>query len=231
MVARPSYLYNGNTYTEKITSWSWNSPRVSVNEEIRHLVKSYTLKLQNLDFNFFFDHVKFSQNYIRFLPVNTYSFIDQGNDHVSILGTCKSAEKCWSDQLFSTQCGSVSWLRETSGWFHVKVFALWTTTKQKNIYLCRAANQYGTSVFCTDFTCKIREYEFGLQNTEIELCQFCHLRYYCQNKAYLFWVANQSRFVVFYALKPSNTSLITKNSFFSLPHVVVTRALPHFLFR
>ena len=78
--------------------------------------------------------------------------------------------------------------------------------------LCRvrAANQYGTSVFCTDFTCKIREYEFGLQNTEIELCQFCHLRYYCQNKAYLFWVANQSTFVVFYALKPSNTSLITK---------------------
>ena len=74
----------------------------------------------------------------------------------------------------------------------------------------RAANQYGTSVFCTDFTCKIREYEFGLQNTEIELCQFCHLRYYCQNKAYLFWVANQSRFVIFYALKPSNTSLITQ---------------------
>ena len=30
------------------------------------------------------------------------------------------------------------------------------------------------------------------------------------SKAYLFWVANQSRFVVFYALKPSNTSLITK---------------------
>ena len=74
----------------------------------------------------------------------------------------------------------------------------------------RAANQYGTSVFCTDFTCKLREYEFGLQNTEIELCQYCRLRYYCQNKAYLFWVANQSRFVVFYALKPSNTSLITK---------------------
>ena len=76
--------------------------------------------------------------------------------------------------------------------------------------LVRAANQYGTSVFCMDFTCKIREYEFGFQNTEIDLCQFCHLRYYCQNKAYLFWVANQSRFVVFYALKPSNTSLITK---------------------
>ena len=75
---------------------------------------------------------------------------------------------------------------------------------------CRAANQYGTSVFCTDFTCKIRESEFGLQNTEIELCQFCHIRYCCQNKAYLFWLANQSRFVVFYALKPSNTSLITK---------------------
>ena len=36
----------------------------------------------------------------------------------------------------------------------------------------RAANQYGISVFCTDFTCKIREYVFGLQNTEIELCQF-----------------------------------------------------------
>ena len=50
---------------------------------------------------------------------------------------------------------------------------------------CRAANQYGTSVFCTDFTCKIREYEFGLQNTEIVLCQFCHIKYCCQNKAYL----------------------------------------------
>ena len=74
----------------------------------------------------------------------------------------------------------------------------------------RAANQYGISVFCTDFTCKIREYEFGLENTEIELCQFCHLKYCCQNKAYLFWVANQSGFVAFYALEPSNTSLITK---------------------
>ena len=62
---------------------------------------------------------------------------------------------------------------------------------------CRAANQYGISVFCTDFTCKIREYEFGLENTEIELCQFCHLKYCCQNKAYLFWVANQSGFVAF----------------------------------
>ena len=76
--------------------------------------------------------------------------------------------------------------------------------------LYRAANRYGISVFCTEFTCKIREYEFGLQNTEIELCQFCHIKYCCQNKAYLFWVANQSRFVAFYALKPSNTSLITK---------------------
>ena len=76
--------------------------------------------------------------------------------------------------------------------------------------LCRAANRYGISVFCTDFTCKIREYEFGLENTEIELCQFCHLKYCCQNKAYLFWVANQSVFVAFYALEPSNTSLITK---------------------
>ena len=74
----------------------------------------------------------------------------------------------------------------------------------------RAANQYGISVFCTDFTCKIREYEFGPENTEIELCQFCHLKYCCQNKAYLFWVANQSGFVAFYALEPSNTSLITK---------------------
>ena len=74
----------------------------------------------------------------------------------------------------------------------------------------RAANWYGISVFCTEFTCKIREYEFGLQNTEIELCQFCHINNCCQNKAYLFWVANQSRFVAFYALKPSNTSLITK---------------------
>ena len=76
--------------------------------------------------------------------------------------------------------------------------------------IIRAANRYGISVFCTEFTCKIREYEFGLQNTEIELCQFCHIKYCCQNKAYLFWVANQSRFVAFYALKPSNTSLITK---------------------
>ena len=74
----------------------------------------------------------------------------------------------------------------------------------------RAANRYGISVFCMEFTCKIREYEFGLQNTEIELCQFCHIKYCCQNKAYLFWVANQSIFVEFYALKPSNTSLITK---------------------
>ena len=84
---------------------------------------------------------------------------------------------------------------------------------------CKAANQYGTSVFCTDFTCKIREYEFGLQNTEIELCQFCHLKYCCQNKAYLFWVAIQSSFVAFYALKPSNTSLITKNIQSSLFHM------------
>ena len=76
--------------------------------------------------------------------------------------------------------------------------------------ITRAANRYGISVFCTDFTCKIREYEFGLENTEIELCQFCHLKYCCQNKAYLFWVANQSVFVAFYALEPSNTSLITK---------------------
>ena len=76
--------------------------------------------------------------------------------------------------------------------------------------LPRAANQYGTSVFCTDFTCKIREYEFGLQNKEIELCQFCHLKYCCQNKADLFWVAIQSILVAFYALNPSNTSLITK---------------------
>ena len=76
--------------------------------------------------------------------------------------------------------------------------------------ISRAANQYGISVFCTDFTCKIREYEFGLENTEIELCQFCHLKYCCQNKAYLFWVANRSGFVAFYALEPSNTSLITK---------------------
>ena len=79
-----------------------------------------------------------------------------------------------------------------------------------SLMVCRAANRYGISVFCTEFTCKIREYEFGLQNTEIELCQFCHIKYCCQNKAYLFWVANQSRFVAFYALKPSNTSLITK---------------------
>ena len=79
-----------------------------------------------------------------------------------------------------------------------------------DFHIIRAANRYGISVFCTEFTCKIREYEFGLQNTEIELCQFCHIKYCCQNKAYLFWVANQSRFVAFYALKPSNTSLITK---------------------
>ena len=40
----------------------------------------------------------------------------------------------------------------------------------KDFLTCRAANRYGISVFCTEFTCKIREYEFGLQNTEIELC-------------------------------------------------------------
>ena len=88
---------------------------------------------------------------------------------------------------------------------HGKLF-----TSSLNTAYNRAANRYGISVFCTEFTCKIREYEFGLQNTEIELCQFCHIKYCCQNKAYLFWVANQSRFVAFYALTPSNTSLITK---------------------
>ena len=62
----------------------------------------------------------------------------------------------------------------------------WSVYVYFSTYSCRAANQYRTSVFCTDFTCKIREYEFGLQNTEIELCQFCHLKYCCQNKAYLF---------------------------------------------
>ena len=77
-------------------------------------------------------------------------------------------------------------------------------------HIYRVANQYGTSVFCTDFTCKIREYNFGLQNMEIELCQFCFIKYCCQSNAYLFWVAIQSSFVAFYALKTSNTSLITK---------------------
>ena len=77
-------------------------------------------------------------------------------------------------------------------------FSLVITLQQST---SRAANQYGTSVFCTDFTCKIREYEFGLQNTDSELCQFCHLKYCCQNKAYLFWVAIQSRFMAFYALR------------------------------
>ena len=97
------------------------------------------------------------------------------------------------------------------------VITTWAPSQYKTIFpryedshVNRAANQYGTSVFCTDFTCKIREYEFGLQNTEIELCQFCHLKYCCQNKAYLFWVAIQSSIVAFYALKPSITSLITK---------------------
>ena len=51
---------------------------------------------------------------------------------------------------------------------------------------------------------------WALSVLPLKVCQFCHLRYYCQNKTYLFWVANQSRFVVFYALKPSNTSLIIK---------------------
>ena len=65
----------------------------------------------------------------------------------------------------------------------------------------RAANQYRTSVFCMDFTCKIREYEFGLQNTEIELCQFCHLKYCCQNKAYLFLGSNSVKFCGILCLK------------------------------
>ena len=106
------------------------------------------------------------------------------------------------------------WVKERApvnqiyGWLISKWVAV--TWFKNRVTGYRAANQYGTSVFCTDFTCKIREYEFGLQNTEIELCQFCHLKYCCQNKAYLFWVAIQSSFVAFYALKPSNTSLITK---------------------
>ena len=95
-------------------------------------------------------------------------------------------------------------------WVHYKKCSGLKTLSEDLSYECRAANQYGISIFCTDFTCKIREYEFGLENTEIELCQFCHLKYCCQNKAYLFWVANQSGFVAFYALEPSNTSLITK---------------------
>ena len=62
------------------------------------------------------------------------------------------------------------------------------------------------------------------KKTETELCQFCHLKYCCQNKAYLFWIANKSRFMVFHA---SNTSLITKNTpIFSPLHVVVACALP-----
>ena len=106
--------------------------------------------------------------------------------------------------MFSVYPFLLWWLREyiyTLSYYHHQIWSM-------NYY--RAANQYGISVFCTDFTCKIREYEFGLENTEIELCQFCHLKYCCQNKAYLFWVANQSGFVAFYALEPSNTSLITK---------------------
>ena len=103
----------------------------------------------------------------------------------------------------STRCSSVLCLVG-----ELMPFSLFPSSRRSTLH--RAANQYGISVFCTDFTCKIREYEFGLKNTEIELCQFCHLKYCCQNKAYLFWVANQSGFVAFYALEPSNTSLITK---------------------
>ena len=58
----------------------------------------------------------------------------------------------------------------------------------------------------------------------------CHLRYCYQNKAYLFWVVNQSRFVVFYALKPSNTSLITK-TFIFLSSTRGSNMLLNFLFR
>ena len=65
----------------------------------------------------------------------------------------------------------------------------------------RPANQYGISVFCTDFTCKIQEYEFGLQNAEIEFCQFCHLKYCCQNKAYLFLVAKSVKICGILCLK------------------------------
>ena len=115
----------------------------------------------------------------------------------------------------------VAWRRQATAWTSmdylsvipsdIQLKAIWQEVfKISIINWYRAANQYGISVFCTDFTCKIREYEFGLENTEIELCQFCHLKYCCQNKAYLFWVANQSGFVAFYALEPSNTSLITK---------------------
>ena len=114
--------------------------------------------------------------------------------------------------LCQTLWGKKIWKMLQANAMHIFWTQSWVITEFADVlaHIARAANQYGISVFCTDFTCKIREYEFGLENTEIELCQFCHLKYCCQNKAYLFWVANQSGFVAFYALEPSNTSLITK---------------------
>ena len=51
----------------------------------------------------------------------------------------------------------------------------------KGIHIIRAANEYRISVFCTDFTCKIWQYEFGLKkDTETKLCEFCH-KYCCHN--------------------------------------------------
>ena len=75
------------------------------------------------------------------------------------------------------------------------------------------------SVFCTDFTYKIREYKFGLQNTEVELCQFCHIKYCCQNKAYLFWVANQSKICGILCLKTFKYLFNHQNIHSSLFHM------------
>ena len=62
-------------------------------------------------------------------------------------------------------------------------------------------------------------YRFYMQNTGVRIwpskygnwaLSVLSLKVLLPEQTYLFWVANQSRFVVFYALKPSNTSLITK---------------------
>ena len=130
------------------------------------------------------------------------------------IGSDKGLSPGWRQAIIWTNAGILLIRPQGTNFSEISINNLSFSFTKKRLKVssakCRAANQYGISVFCTDFTCKIREYEFGLESTEIELCQFCHLKYCCQNKAYLFWVANQSGFVAFYALEPSNTSLIIK---------------------
>ena len=91
----------------------------------------------------------------------------------------------------------------------------------------RAANQYGISVFCTDFTCKIREYVFGLQNTEIELCQFLSHKVLLPEQSLPVLGNKLVKICGILCLKTFKYLFNHQNIHsLSLPHVVVTCALP-----